>query len=161
MTIQKKILISLLLLGFVVSMFGCGAAKRNAQITPQLKANEWKPKVREMANNMEDYDIWAAGQKITRPWAVVFHPKTNAKKLKGTPDRWHKIEKKEILDEIVSWMETNVNTPPRLMSILGPAPDRAFFAYIYTSLSQINTRVEDENTIFVFEPNPTMVRGNM
>ena len=153
MSIQKKVVISLLGLGFVIFMFGCGAAKKNAQITPQLKAKEWKPKVQEMANDMGNYDIWAAGRSKSRPWAIVFHPKDNPKKLTGTPDRWHKIEDKKVLDDIIGWMET-YSSPPRLMSILGPEPDRAFYAYIYTPLAQINTRIQDENTIFVYEPDP-------
>jgi hypothetical protein len=161
MTILKKVLISLLLLGFVVSIYGCGAALRNAQLTPELKAKEWKPKVREMANNIGDYDIWAAGQSKTRPWAIVFHPKDNPKKLDGTPDRWHKLEDKNVLDDIIGWMEANGTNIPRLMSLLGPAPDRAFFAYVYTPLAQMNTRIVDENTIFVYEPDPAMMPLNM
>jgi hypothetical protein len=153
MSNKKKVVVLLMLLGFVISMFGCVAAKKNAEVTTQLKAKEWKPKVQEMANNMGDYDIWAAGRSKSRPWAIVFHPKDNPKKLDGTPDRWHKIEDKKVLDDIIGWMET-YSTPPRLMSILGPAPDRAFYAYVYTPLSQINTRIEDENTIFVYEPDP-------
>jgi hypothetical protein len=153
MFIQRKVFVSLLVLGFIISMLGCGAAKRNAQITPQLKAREWKPKVQEMANNIGDYDIWAAGRSKSQPWAIVFHPKNNTKKLTGTPDRWHKIEDKKVLDDIIGWIEAN-STIPRLMSILGPDPDRAFYGYIYTPFPQINTRIEDENTIFVFEPDP-------
>ena len=162
MTIQRKIFVSLLVLGFFVSMFGCGAAKRNAQVTTQLKAKEWRPKVREMADNMGDYDIWAAGRSKARPWAIVFHPKDNPKKLTGTPDRWHKIEKKDVLLDIVGWMEATTSVaPPRLMSILGPAPERDFYAYVYTPLNQLNTRIEDENTIFVFGPDPASMRGNI
>lgn len=153
MSNQKKVIISLLVLGFFVFMFGCAAAKKNAQVTTQLKAKEWKPKVQEMANDMGNYDIWAAGRSKSRPWAIVFHPKDNPKKLTGTPDRWHKIEDKKVLDDIIGWMET-YSSPPRLMSILGPEPDRAFYAYIYTPLAQINTRIQDENTIFVYEPDP-------
>ena len=153
MSIQRKVVISLLVLGFFVSMFGCGAAKKNAQFTTQLKAKEWKPKVREMANNMGDCDIYAAGRSKSVPWAIVFHPKDNPKKLTGTPERWHKIEDKKVLDDIIGWMEANTAVP-RLMSILGPEPDRAFYAYIYTPLAQINTRIVDENTIFVYEPDP-------
>ena len=160
MSNQKKVVVSLMLLGFVISMFGCvTAAKNNAQVTTQLKAKEWKPKVQEMANNMGDYDIWAAGQSKSRPWAIVFHPKDNPKKLTGTPDRWHKIEDKKLLDEVISWMEAARSTPPRLMSILGPEPDRAFYAYVYTPGAQINTRIVDENTIFVFEPDPVRTPG--
>ena len=154
MSIHKKAFIILLVFGFFVSMFGCGAAKKNAQITPQLKAKEWKPKVQEMANNMGDYDIYAAGRNKSQPWAVVYHPKDNVKKLTGSPDRWHKIEDKKLLDEIIGWMEARASYIPRLLSILGPEPDRAFYAYIYTPLAQIKTRIEDENTIFVFEPDP-------
>ena len=154
MSIQKKVVVSLMLLGFVIYMFGCGAAKQNAQVTPQLKANEWRPKVQEMGNNMGDYDIYAAGLKKSQPWAVVYHPKDNVKKLTGNPDRWHKIEDKKILDEIIGWMEARATAPPRLLSILGPEPERAFYAYIYTPIAQIKTQIEDENTIFVFEPDP-------
>ena len=153
MTIQRKIFVSLLVLGFFVSMFGCGAAKKNAQLTTPLKAKEWKPKVREMANNMGDYDIYAAGQSKSQPWAIVFHPKNNPKKLTGTPDRWHKIEDKKLLDDLIGWTEAR-SSIPRLMSILGPEPDRAFYAYVYTSFAQLSTRIVDENTIFVFEPDP-------
>jgi hypothetical protein len=160
MSIQKKVFISLLVLGFVVSMFGCGAAKRNAQFTTQLKAKEWRPKVREMADNMGDYDIWAAGRSRARPWAIVFHPKDNPKKLNGTPGRWHKIEDKNVLLDIVGWMESTTRVP-RLMSILGPAPERDFYAYVYTTLNQLNTRIEDENTIFVFGPDPAQMQGNL
>ena len=163
MTIQRKVFICLLVLGFFVSMFGCvKASKNNAQVTTQLKAKEWRPKVQEMANNMGDYNIYAAGRSKSRPWAIVFHPKDNPKKLSGNPDRWHKIEDKKVLDDLIGWMEaTTTVAPPRLMSILGPAPERDFYAYVYTQLSQINTRIVDENTIFVYEPDPVMMPGNI
>ena len=153
MSFQRKIFISLLVLGFFVSLFGCGAAKRNAQITPQLKAKEWGPKVREIANNIEDYDVWAAGIVLEKAWAIVFHPKDNPNKLTGTPNRWYRIEDKERLVDLIGWMEV---TPviPRLLSILGPAPERDFYGYMYTKLSPINSRIVDENTIFIFEPDP-------
>ena len=106
------------------------------------------------------YNIYAAGRDRQTPWAIVFHPKDSTKKLKGTPDRWHKIEDKKLLDSLIGWMET-YQRPPRLMSLLGPEPDRAFFAYIYTPLNQMNTRIEDENTIFVYEPDPMMMPGNI
>jgi hypothetical protein len=155
MSLQRKVFISLLVLWFLVSMFGCVGGKNNAQITPQLKAREWAPKVREMANNIEDYDIWVAGVTMARPWAIVFDPKDNPRRLTGTPDRWTKIEDKKKLDEIIGWVEIDSGLgPPRLLSILGPAPDREFYAYIYTAISPINTRMVDENTIFVYEPNP-------
>ena len=154
MSIQRKVLISLLVLGFFVTMFGCVASKENALVTPQLKAKEWKPKVHEMANNMGDYNIYAAGRSKAEPWAIVFHPKDSTKKLTGTPDRWHKIEDKKVLDDIIGWMDARSSAVARLMSILGPEPDRAFYAYIYTPLAQINTRIVDENTIFVYEPDP-------
>ena len=154
MSIQKKVFITLLVLGFFVSMFGCGAAKKNAQVTTQLKAKELKPKVKEMANNMGDYNIYAAGRSKSQPWAIVFHPKDNTKKLTGTPDRWHKIEDKKLLDDLIGWMEARTTAIPRLLSILGPEPDRAFYGYIYTPIAQIKTQIEDENTIFIFEPDP-------
>ena len=154
MSFQRKIFISLLVLGFFVSLFGCGAAKRNAQFKTELKSREWKPKVQEMANNMADYDIYAAGQKIGEPWALVFHPKDNPNKLTGTPDRWYKIEDRKVLDEIIGWLEARSGAFPRLMSILGPEPDRALYGYMYTPIPQPKTRIVDENTIFVFEPDP-------
>ena len=67
MSVQRKIVVSLMLLGSLVYMAGCGAAKRNAQVTPQLKASEWKPKVRELANNMGEYNVYAAGVTKSRP----------------------------------------------------------------------------------------------
>ena len=160
MSFQRKVLFILVLLGFCITMVGCGAAKKNAQLASQFKAKEWKPKVQEMANNMGDYDIYAAGRNRKTPWAIVFHPKDNPKKLQGTPDRWHKIEDKKVLDGLISWMETYRN-PPRLLSLLGPEPERDFYAYIYTPLSQMNTRIVDDNTIFVYEPDPTMMPQNI
>jgi hypothetical protein len=65
-----------------------------------------------------------------------------------------------VLLDIVGWMEATTSVaPPRLMSILGPAPERDFYAYVYTQLNQLNTRIEDENTIFVFEPDPVMMKN--
>lgn len=160
MTIQKKALISLLLLGFVVPMLGC-AVQKNAVLKTTFKAKEWKPKVREMANNIGDYDIWGAGQSKDRPWAIVFHPKDNSKKVIGTPGRWKKIEDKKVLDDLIGWMESYGSDVPRLMSLLGPAPDRAFFAYVYTILSQMNARIKDENTVFLYDPDPAMMPLNL
>lgn len=154
MSIQKKVVVALMLFGFVIFIFGCGAAKRNAQVTPQLKSREWKPKVRELSNNMGDYDIYAAGINKSRPWAIGFLPKNNTKRLTGTPEQWHKIEDKKTLDDLIGWMEAKPNAIPRLLSVLGPEPDRAFFGYIYSPLAQISTRIVDENTIFVYVPDP-------
>jgi hypothetical protein len=156
MSVQRKFVVSLILLGFFVYMVGCGAAKRNAQVTPQLKASEWKPKVRELANNMEEYNVYAAGITISRPWAIGFVPKNSTRRLTGTPDQWYKVENKKTLDDLIGWMESHPGAVPRLMSVLGPEPERAFFGYIYSPIGQISTRVMDDNTIFVFVPDPSM-----
>lgn len=156
MATQKKVIISLMLFGFLVYMFGCAAAKKNAQVTTQLKANEWKLKVRELSNNMGEYNIYAAGINKSQPWAIGFLPKNSTKRLTGTPEQWNKIEDKKLLDELVGWMESKPGAVPRLLSVLGPEPDRAFYGYIYSPMAQISTRIVDENTIFVFVPDPAM-----
>lgn len=156
MSVQRKIVVSLMLLGFLVYVAGCGAAKRNALVTPQLKASEWKPKVRELANSMEDYNVYAAGVTISRPWAIGFVPKNSPRKLTGSPEQWYKVENKKTLDDLIGWIESKPAAIPRLMSVLGPEPDRAFFGYIYSAMPQINTKIINENTIYVFVPDPMM-----
>jgi hypothetical protein len=156
MSVQRKFIVSLMLLGFLVYMISCGAAKRNAQVTPQLKASEWKPKVQELANSMGDYNVYAAGITKSRPWAIGFVPKNSTRRLTGSPDQWYKIEDKKTLDEIIGWMESKPGAIPRLMSVLGPEPERAFFGYIYSPMPQISTRVMDDNTIYVYVPDPAM-----
>ena len=156
MSVQRKIVVSLMLLGFLVYMAGCGAAARNAQVTPQLKAGEWKPKVRELANDMGDYNVYAAGITKSRPWAIGFLPKNSPRRLTGSPEQWFKVEDKNTLDELIGWMESKPAATPRLLSVLGPEPERAFFGYIYSPMPQINTRIIDENTIYVFVPDPMM-----
>jgi hypothetical protein len=154
MSNQRKVVVSLMLLGFVVYILGCGATARNAQVTSQFKAAEWKPKVQELANNMGDYNIYAAGITKSRPWAIAFLPKNSQKRLTGTPGQWYEIEDKKDLDELIGWMDSYPGAMPRLLSVLGPEPERAFFGYIYSPMAQISTGVQDENTIYVFVPDP-------
>jgi hypothetical protein len=104
-----------------------------------------------MVDNMQDYNIYAAGQSRKEPWAIVFHPKNTNKRLDGSDDRWFKVEDKKELETLISWLEVRPGFP-RLLSILGP--DDAFYASIYTLARQVRTKVLDENTIFVFDIDP-------
>ena len=85
--------------------------------------------IRQLKENRDNYDILYAGLSTASPAAIMFAPKNDGKRLMGR--EWMPVTKKSDFDEIVGWLESDINFLPTLYEIL--SPEGVFFGYVYVS----------------------------
>ena len=84
----------------------------------------------------------------------MFDPKNNDKTLQPS-DRWTKLDDKESVTEVISWIkiQDSSNFYPRLYRILGP--DDQFYGYLFSAWNHLTTKVVDDRTLRVYDlPDP-------
>jgi hypothetical protein len=101
-----------------------------------------------LVDRWQDYDIYYSGIAVHKPSAILFDPKGDEKTLQVHP-WWVRVEKKDMLLEILKWMDFYRRFPPRLRAVLGP--DNAFFGYMYTPWDHALIKVVDDKTLWVNE----------
>ena len=90
---------------------------------------DYNATIRQLKTNWDNYDILYAGLSTDSPAAIMFVPRTDGKRLIGK--KWMPVTKKSEFDEIVRWLESNVEFLPTLYEVL--SPQGVFFGYIYVS----------------------------
>ncbi len=100
--------------------------------------------IQQLKENWQNYDILYAGLSTDSPSAIMFGPRTDGKRLIGK--KWMPVTDRDVVVEIVGWLESYVNFPPMLYEIL--SPEDVFFGYIYTSpTEQIVIKQIDPETL--------------
>lgn len=125
-------------------MTGCLWLGNYGSIT--VASGKWDTTIQELTDNWEEYDISYAGLSYENPSAVMFGSKKGGKRIIG--DKWTPVTDREVLKNIIEWLNANVNFPPTLWEILGPKG--RFFGYIYTSArEEVVIKAVDDNTLLV------------
>ncbi len=129
-------------LAILLAAAGCFANYGKIRMT----SGDHNATIQELKDNWENYDILYAGLATDAPSALMFGPRADGKRLMG--DKWLPVTSREVVDEIVRWLESYVNYPPVLYEIL--SPDNVFFGYIYTSpTEQVVIKQIDPETLEV------------
>jgi hypothetical protein len=105
------------------------------KVTPAKLLKEWN-----------DYDVYYAGISTSRPSAVLFDPKGDGNTIQ-CHKWWIRIEDRETLKEVMSWLTFDMHFEPVVWRILGPEDE--FFGYMYTWWNHVLIRVVDGHTIWV------------
>jgi hypothetical protein len=136
----------LVLAGLTLVAYGCasygGARSQRVygnRITVQGLVKDW-----------QDYTVYFTGHGRGHPSAVLFKPKDDDRVV--IADRWWKVEKYEILTDLVDSIQRQ--TPisfyyPRLLELLGP--DNHRYGYVFTSWDHVVVRLIDDRTMVVYD----------
>ncbi len=150
MNTRRYISLSVTSLVFVFLMYGCAGY---GKIRP-LPGDGDKLTVQELIENSDDYNIYYSGYSTNNPSGILFDPKRDNKTL-VPGDGWIKVEGRETVSEIVSWIQI-LDFPwymPELFSILDS--DEQSYGYLFTGWHHLVSKVVDESTLFVNDlPSP-------
>jgi hypothetical protein len=106
--------------------------------------------IQELQENWKDYTIYYAGLSVGTVAGIIFDPKNDKRTLTG--DKWIKVEDKETLSELISWMETYTAYNPQIWRILGPGNE--LYGYLYYPQSYEEhavAKVVNDTTMYVYD----------
>jgi len=105
--------------------------------------------IQKLQENWNDYNISYAGMSPSNPAGIMFDRKNDGRELVG--DRWIRVEEKETVSEITSWIETYTQFHPRLHVIL--APNNKLYGYIFYpwGYDYVVTKVINDKTLYVYD----------
>ena len=150
MTIKKSIGLAIMTIVLMVIITGCsGYGKLRLQ---SRSADDVT--VEKLQENFSDYTVYYAGYALDNPSGIMFDPKNDNRTLMPS-ERWTKIEDKESIIEVISWIKIQDSSfhYPRLYRILGP--DDQFYGYLYSAWDHLLTKVMDDKTLWVYDlPDP-------
>lgn len=125
-------------------MSGCLGLEKYGSI--RAATGEHATTIQNLIENWQEYHIYYAGLSYKSPSAIMFNPKQGNKRL--VSKKWMPVTDQAVVVTIVRWLDSYVNFPPYLSTILGPNGD--FFGYVYTSAEEQVVAYEIEpNTLFV------------
>jgi len=136
-----------LALAFLIS--GCASLTGYGKIRLQPRHGE-KVTIQDLQQNWEDYTIYYAGLSVSNPAGIIFDPKNDDRTLVG--DKWIKVEDKETVSEIISWIKNYTEYNPQVWRILGP--DNQFYGYLFYPNAydaQAVSKVVNDTTMYVYD----------
>jgi hypothetical protein len=132
--------------GLVLTLYGCASygyvrsqMVYGNRITVQSLVKEW-----------QHYTIYFAGNGRGHPSAVLFKPKNDDRVI--IADRWWKVEKYEILTDLVDSIQRQIPIAyyyPRLLELLGP--DNHRYGYVFTSWDHVVAKLVDDRTMVIYD----------
>jgi len=146
MDVKKVKYPALIVLVLVFLTSGCSWLKSYGKLRLQSGPGH-KVTIEELRENWNDYTIYYAGQSVGLPSAIMFDPKKDSKTLLS--DKWIKVEDRETVSELISWIQHSTQFYPRLQRILGP--DDQFYGYFYSGWDHVLIKVVDERTLWVYD----------
>jgi hypothetical protein len=105
--------------------------------------------IQKLQDTLDDYHVFYAGPSSKLPSGLIFDPKHDERKLTG--DRWTRVDDGESISEIIGWMKTYTEFPPRLHVLLGP--DNELYGYLFypVGYEHVVTKVIDDGTLYVYD----------
>lgn len=150
MTIKKSIHLALMTVVLMYIISGCsGYGKLGLQSRYSDDVT-----IEKLQEDLTDYTIYYAGYAVNNPSGIIFDPKNDNKVLMPS-DRWTKLDDKDSIIEVISWIKTQDSSYyyPRLYRILGP--DDQFYGYLYSAWDHLLTKAIDDKTLWVYDlPDP-------
>ena len=123
--------------------FGFAAKNRYGRVTvvPNM------PKIEQLSENWKNYYVYvfylSASQ--SRPYAILFEPKDDNRKLK-VHESWSRVKEKKHLLTLIAMLRTN-QSPAGMWVIQGP--DKRTYGYLYSSHNDVAIGVVDKKTLWL------------
>lgn len=105
--------------------------------------------IQELQANWNHYNVYYAGMSTSNPAGIMFDPKNDGRELVG--DRWVRVEDKETVSDIISWIKTYTQSYPRLHVLLGP--DNQLYGYLFYAWGHdhVVAKLIDDKTLYVYD----------
>ena len=127
----------------ILSLSGCIGMGKYGKLSIVSKGTAVK--IQDFIDHWQDYDVYYAGLSYKSPSAVLFDLKEDGKRI--MPDKWTHVTEKKALEEIVHWLDANIDFPPSLYRILGP--DNRMFGYLYSYYNAVYVKAVDPDTLWI------------
>jgi hypothetical protein len=143
MSLKRHLYIGLLTAILTPLGLGFAANSRYGRVTvvPNM------PKIEQLSENWKNYYVYAfyLSASQSRPYAIVFDPKGDGRKLK-VHKSWSRIKNKKQLLTLIALL-TSSEWLVGMWVIHGP--DKQTYGYMYTSHNDVAVRVVDEKTLWL------------
>jgi len=132
------------IVAFLIS--GCASFTGYGKVRPQPFRGE-RITIEQLEENWQDYTIRYAGLNVSNPLGIMFDPKNDETTLVG--DRWIKVDDKETVSEIISWIKSYTEYNPQVWTILGP--DNRLYGYLFYLEGHVVVKVINDTTMYVYD----------
>jgi hypothetical protein len=134
-----------LLAGLIIIFFtaGCSSLKKSGKL--RIQSRHEKVNLDYLVENWKDFHIYYDGTSAQDPWAMLFDPKKDDRKIVADP--WVEVVDQQQLKEVYTWMDSRWKKFTKLYRVLGP--DDQLYGYMYAKRKNVNIRAVDENTLWV------------
>ena len=143
MNLKRHLYIGLLTAILIVAGFGFTSKNRYGRVTvvPNM------PTIKQLSENWKNYYVYAfyLSASQSRPYAIVFDPKGDGRKLK-VHKSWSRVKEEKQLHRLIA-LVTSSEWLVGMWVIRGP--DRQTYGYMYTSHNDVAVRVVDEKTLWL------------
>ena len=106
--------------------------------------------VQHLLKDWQNYTVYFTGHGSGHPSAVLFDLKNDERVV--IADRWWKVEKYEVLADLVDSIQRQVPIAyyyPKLLELLGP--DNLRYAYVFTAWDHVPGNMIDHRTMQLFD----------
>jgi len=132
------------IVAFLIS--GCASFTGYGKVRPQPFRGE-RITIEQLEENWQDYTIRYAGLNVSNPLGIMFDPKNDETTLVG--DRWIKVDDKETVSKIISWIKSYTEYNPQVWTILGP--DDRLYGYLFYLEGHVVVKVINDTTMYVYD----------
>jgi hypothetical protein len=147
----------LILVSVLAILFMGGCASLNGVAMLDTPGSYAKPvTLQDLVNNWHAYTVYYAGISEDTPAALLFDPKNDGKRLVGKS--WKQVKDKETLLSMISFIKDYLTFNPRLYSIVGPGD--AVFGYLFSPTNEVNLKVVNADTIYVYDVESPLYRND-
>ena len=143
MNLKRYLYIGLLAAILTPLSFGFAANNRYGKLTVERNM----PTIEQLSKNWKHYYVYAfyLSASQSRPYAIMFDPKNDGKKLK-VHESWSRVKEKKQLRWLIA-MVTRSESLVGMYVIHGP--DKRTYGYMYTSHQDVTIRVVDKSTLWL------------
>ena len=137
----------IVILMMVSLVSGCAWLKGYGKV--RLSTEYGDMTIQKLQSNWNHYNVYYAGMSTSNPAGIMFDPKHDGRELVG--DRWVRVEDKETVSGIISWIKTYTQFHPRLHVLLGP--DNQLYGYLFYTWGHdhVVAKLIDDKTLYVYD----------
>ena len=114
MTIKKYIRIALMAVVLMYIIPGCSGY---GKLRLQSRYGD-DVTIEKLQENLPDYTVYYAGYAVDNPSGIMFDPKNDNKTLMPS-ERWTKLDDKESVIEVISWIKIQDSSVPQVIKTRG------------------------------------------
>lgn len=136
--------------GFALFLFICGCSSTHGIGKIRIQSADEKVNIDYLMENWLDFHVYYYGYSVKDPWAVLFDPKTDGKRIDA--GKWYRVTDRQELEGLYTWNRSRGQMFVKLYRVLGP--DDQLYGYMYSKRRDVNIRAVDASTLWVDNLSP-------